>query len=187
MPSSQFATSGAGGSFSFKVPRSEFGDRTTTVAATAPNLGVGWVNVGAEGARQDLTIRLTDDDRPIIGRIVDLQGKPIAGATVRLMQIYAAKGENLEPWLEACMKKKGLTFQLENEYFPRSTIAVPLEVRTDADGVFKLTGIGSNRLIRVQLDGETIVSQQLSILTKPVATFQVLQDAGKPELRHPPT
>ncbi len=187
MPSSKFATSGADGSFSFKVPRSEFADRAATVAATAADLGVGWVNVGANGPKHDLTIRLADDDRPIIGRIVDLQGKPIMGATVRLMQIYAAKGENLEPWLEACRKKKGLTFQLENEYFPRFTIAVPLEVRTDADGVFKLTGIGSNRLIRVQLDGETIVSQQLSILTSPVKAFELLERAGNPEYHEPAT
>ena len=38
---------------------------------------------------------------PITGRIVDLEGRPVTGATVRITQITKPKGDNLDPWIEA--------------------------------------------------------------------------------------
>ena len=55
------------------------GSISAVVAATAPNYGVGWVEVPPDGKRDDLTIRLADDDVPITGQIVDLEGKPVRG------------------------------------------------------------------------------------------------------------
>src|SRR6202008_577308 len=112
------------------------------------NYGVGWVNIPADGKREDLTLQLVTDDVPITGQIVDLQGKGVLGATLTVMKINAAAGEDLGPWLKAARDKKGSangrSFYLEHEFFPRYTIAVPLQVTTDAEGRFRLTGIGPN-------------------------------------------
>ena len=78
----------------------------TVVAAAAPNYGVGWVEVPPGGRSDDLTIRLVED-RPITGQIIDLEGKPVPGVTLRVMEINAAAGEDLGPWLEAAKAKKG--------------------------------------------------------------------------------
>jgi hypothetical protein len=48
-----------------------------------------------------------------------------------------------------------------------------------------MTGIGRNRLVRVQLDGPTIVSQQLCILTRAGEAIQVMDSEGQPEFRIP--
>src|SRR5207249_486157 len=40
---------------------------------------------------------------------------------------------------------------------------------------FRLTGIGRDRLIRVQIDGPTIVSQQIAMLTLPGKSMQVTE------------
>jgi RNA polymerase sigma factor (sigma-70 family) len=187
-PSPEYARSGPDGRFKFLVPKAKFLDRPTVVAAAAVNHGVGWVEVPATGKTDDLTLRLLDDDGPITGQIVDLQGKPVPGATVSLMQINAAPGEDLGPWLEAIKSKKRLGYPAEQEYLKRYTIAVPLRATTDADGRFRLTGIGRNRLVRAQLDGPTIASEHLCILTRPGEAIQVTKFfEGQPESGVPRT
>ncbi len=166
-PSPEYGTTGPDGRFRFAVPEEIFGDQFTVVAATAPNYGAGWVEVSALGQRDDLTIRLVEDDVPINGQIIDLEGKPIPGAILRLMQINVALGEDLGLWLEAVKAQKGERLELEQRYLKRFTIAVPLQVTTDSAGRFRLTGIGRNRLVAVQLDGPTIVSEHLHMLTRP--------------------
>jgi hypothetical protein len=143
------------------------------------------VEVPADGKRDELTIRLADDDVPITGQIIDLEGKPIPGAILRLLQINAAPGEDLGPWLEAVKARKGLRLALEQRYLRRFTIAVPLQVTTDSAGRFRLTGIGRNRLVTAQLDGPTITSQHLHMLTRPGNTIEVTEYEGKPEYNDP--
>jgi RNA polymerase sigma factor (sigma-70 family) len=172
-PSSSWTTSGPDGRFAFKAPRAKFGEWYTVVAATAPGFGAGWVEVPAAGPRDNLTVRLAKDDGPITGQIVDLEGKPIAGATLTVLQINAAPGEDLGPWLEAVKARKGVSLALEQEYLKRHTIAVTPQVTTDGEGRFRLTGMGRNRLVRAQLDGPTIATQQLCILTRPGPTIEV--------------
>ncbi|HMC65687.1 MAG TPA: hypothetical protein VKI65_12175, partial [Gemmataceae bacterium] len=185
--SPQYATTGPDGRFKFAVPKAKCPDMPTFVGAMAANHGAGWVMVPADGKRNDLTLQLVKDDVPITGQIVDLEGKPVAGATLRVLQINAAPGEDLGPWLEAVKGKKGLSLQLEQEYLKEYTIALSAKVTTDSQGRFRLTGIGRNRLVRVQLDGPTIASQQLCILTRPGEAIEVIEWAGKPGYGEPGT
>jgi RNA polymerase sigma factor (sigma-70 family) len=184
-PSPEYATTGPDGRFQFAVPEAQFGNQFTVVAATAPNFGVGWVDVPADDKRDELTIRLVDDDVAITGQIIDLEGKPVEGATLRLMQVNAAPAEDLGPWLEAVTGKKGLSGDLEQRYLKRFTLAVPLQVTTDSAGRFRLTGIGRNRLVTAQLDGPTIISEHLHMLTRPGAMIEVTKYEGKPEYNDP--
>jgi hypothetical protein len=178
---SPLGTSGPDGRFKFAIPRVKPLNEATSVTAMAANYGAGWVEIPADGNADDLTLRLVKDDVPITGQIVDLEGKPVAGATLLLRQIDAAPGEDLIPWLEAVKAKEGLNLalpfpyqQLELRYLSRYTDAVSGKVTTDAEGRFRLTGIGRNRLARVQLDSPTIASQYLRILTRPGATVEAV-------------
>jgi RNA polymerase sigma factor (sigma-70 family) len=186
-PSRECGTTGPDGRFQFLAPRAKYWDQSTVVAAAAPNYGAGWVDVAADGKRVDLTIPLVADDVPITGQIVDLEGKPVPGATVRVVQIEAAPGEHLGPWLEAVKAKKGPGLRLESEYLRRHTIALSPAVTTDAAGRFRLTGIGRDRLVRARLDGPTIASQLLCILTRPGRAFEATEHEGNPEYGEPRT
>jgi protocatechuate 3,4-dioxygenase beta subunit len=179
-PSPEYGTTGADGRFAFTVPKTKFGDQWTVVAATAANHGPGWVQVPASGKRDNLTLQLVDDDVPITGQIVDLQGKPVPGATLTVVQINAATGEDLGPWLEAARGKKGLSLDLEQRYLKRHTIALCPKVTTDVEGRFRLTGIGRDRLVLAQLDGPTVVSQELHILTRVEKTIELTYTKGHP-------
>ena len=64
---------------------------TAQVVATAAGFGLGWADAAKdEDANVDprnLTIRLAREDAPISGRLVDLEGRPVAGATIRHQEI----------------------------------------------------------------------------------------------------
>jgi RNA polymerase sigma factor (sigma-70 family) len=178
--SADCATTGSDGHFRFSVPKARFGDYWTVVTATAAPYGPGWVVVPADGRRDELTFHLVGDDVPITGQIVDLQAKPVAGATLRVLRIDAASGEDLGPWLQAIRDKKGPSLRLQKQYLGLSTLAVQTRVTTDAAGRFRLTGIGRNRLVLAQLEGPTITSQELYILTRSGKTFEVPLLDGRP-------
>jgi RNA polymerase sigma factor (sigma-70 family) len=184
-PLPESGTSGPDGRFAFTVPKAQFDDHDTVVTATAANYGVGWVDVPPDGKRDDLTVRLVADDVPITGQVLDLEGKPIQGVTLRLLRINAARGEDLGPWLEAARGKKGLSLDLELRHAGRYHTALPIKVTTDGQGRFRLTGIGPNRLVRVQLDGPTIASEKLHIFTRPEKTITLTRYEGRPEYDDP--
>src|SRR5262249_12332842 len=135
-PLPEYATTGPDGRFAFRVPKVTVRDWSTVVAAAAPNYGAGWVEAPEDGKRDDLTIHLVEDDVPITGQVVDLEGKPVPKATLTVLRINAAPREDLGPWLEAAQGRKGLSLQLEKEYLPLYTIALSPKVTTDAGGRF---------------------------------------------------
>ena len=173
-PSRESATTGRDGGFQFRASR--WADFTidnvklryesTVVAAAAVGYGVTWAEVPPGGRSDGLSLQLVED-RPITGQVVDLEGKPVPGATLRVLEIRAAAGEDLGPWLEAVRARRGTRYQLEQKYLPRSTITPAPKLTADAEGRFRLTGIGRDRLVVARLDGPTIASQELRILTRP--------------------
>jgi RNA polymerase sigma factor (sigma-70 family) len=181
----EHATTEADGRFHFTVPRAKFHEYFTVVTATMAICGPGWVEVPTGGKRDDLTLQLVKDDVPITGQIVDLQGKPVPGATVSTRQISAAPGEDLAPWLEAVKDKGARSFDLEKQYLKRYTIGVNAKTTTDADGHFRLTGIGRNRLVILRLEGPGITSELLHVLTRPGGPTVVTEFEGKPEYNDP--
>jgi RNA polymerase sigma factor (sigma-70 family) len=169
--SPESATTGRDGRFSFTIPRETYHDRPVIVAAAAPNLGPGWVGLSEDDKKTELTVKLVADDVPITGQIVNLQGKPVAGATLRLLQIMAAPKEDLGPWLAAAKDKSGpggdRDARIAQQYCPRYTTAPSALATTDAAGRFRLSGVGRERLVIVQLDGPAIASEWLHIRTRP--------------------
>jgi RNA polymerase sigma factor (sigma-70 family) len=172
------ATTGPDGRFSFSVVEDKSGS-STIIAASAPNLGVSWIKVRPDGKRDDLTIQLVPDDEPIHGEIVDRQGQPVAGARLRVEKINAAPGEDLTDWLTAVKAMKQRTWELEKQYLSRFTVAVPLQTTTDAGGRFRLPGIGRNCLVLALLEGPSIATEHLHILTQQGPPIQGLEFEGR--------
>jgi protocatechuate 3,4-dioxygenase beta subunit len=183
-PVPESATTGPDGRFRCSVPKAKFGDYGAFVVAAAANLGPDWVQTHPAGKNDDLTFRLVKDV-PITGRVIDLEGKPVPGVTLTVQQIHAALEDDLDPFLEAAKDKKATMFPLENQYLRRYTIAPAPKATTDAEGRFRLSGIGRDRLVEAQLDGPTISSVPVRILTRPVKAFEVTYDKGNPEINYP--
>src|SRR5262249_36514611 len=90
VPEKVWATSTADGRFNFTVSNEVLNDRwyetnrdNTYVVAAAEGYGVAAAKLPSGGAGE-VTLRLVADDVPVQGHLLDLQGTPVAGATVRI-------------------------------------------------------------------------------------------------------
>src|SRR5262249_49145833 len=141
------------------------------IVATAEGYSPG-MNLPSELASAgNLTLRLAKDDVPIQGRILDLQGKPIPGVTVRVDALSMPTPGDLTPWLKAleAYPQDGYPIEhrfLETVHLREATPIFPTVV-TDAEGRFQLKGIGRERLVALSLEGPTIVRSRVSVRTRP--------------------
>jgi RNA polymerase sigma factor (sigma-70 family) len=127
--SPESATTGPDGRFAFTAPKAKYHDQATILSAAAPNYGLGWVRMHKNDKRTDLTLQLVPDDVPVTGQILDLEGRPVPGATLRVLQIMASPKEDLGPWLEASKDKparvQNRSTDLEQRYLSHYTTAPP--------------------------------------------------------------
>jgi RNA polymerase sigma factor (sigma-70 family) len=145
--------------------------RRTWLVALAEGFGPAVSATDELASPGDLTLRLARDDVPIRGRILDLQGKPIGGVTVRVDELSMPAAGDLGPWLHALEANRQDADPVEARFLERVLLPQvrPLfpSVRTDAEGRFQLKGIGRERIVRLTLDGPTIAHSQVSVRTRP--------------------
>jgi RNA polymerase sigma factor (sigma-70 family) len=144
---------------------------TTAVVATAEGYGLAVHSAGALEPAAGLTLRLVKDDVPVRGRVLDLQGKPLAGVTVRVESLSTPAAGDLSPWLAALEANKQDAYPVEGRYLERVHLAETPDVYpavvTDADGRFEIKGVGRERVAHLTLEGPTIARQNLSVYTRP--------------------
>ena len=165
------AVSGADGRYTLVAPRDvlerfargESRDPLHLVAS-APGYGPGWAEVAdSSGVLKDVTVRLAADDLPIEGRILDLEGRPVAGAEIVTSELYDPPGGDLTPWIEGM--KANPTGPYEG-----GLQEVPFERRrtTGPDGRFRLDGVGRERVVMFTVAGPTIALTRTFAMTKDV-------------------
>jgi RNA polymerase sigma factor (sigma-70 family) len=165
--------SGPDGRFRFRLTRSDFRDCSydplehINVAATADGMGLGWDAVrtrdGEPDRDADLTLRLVKDV-PIDGRILNLEGKPVAGARLTVDFIRAFAGEDLTSYIQGA--RNGLESDEGARLWFGSLPGQPGPITTDALGRFRLAGAGRERLIRFELEGPGIQSLHVFAATR---------------------
>jgi RNA polymerase sigma factor (sigma-70 family) len=171
------ATSGPDGRFRFSTSWSEL-NSNDSVMAVADGDGPAWAELSARGPSGALPpLRLVPDDIPIAGRVLDLENQPVADASVRVIRVRRMPDEDLGPWItdfQADGKKGFLDFgrlrvQARYERLMKAVGAVPgtpRSVRTGADGRFRLTGFGRERLVELAIDGPGLEHRQVTVLTR---------------------
>jgi beta-lactamase regulating signal transducer with metallopeptidase domain/protocatechuate 3,4-dioxygenase beta subunit len=166
------ATSGADGHFGFtfsntelmamehgELMRSGIRDLEGEVMAVAPGHGCGWAEINRPAG--ELTIHLVDDV-PVEGRVLDSDGHPIAGATIRVVGIGISPPEGLNTLFTA-LKAKGIAF---GQVWTGSLPNQPAIMTTSRDGRFRLTGIGRDRLVQIYIEAPTIASTFAMVMTR---------------------
>src|SRR5262245_6902877 len=138
------------GRFTVTVPRDE---KWMTLVAKADGVGVDFVALERIPSSAEVELRMAKD-RPIRGRIVDTQGKPAAGVTVRVRYV-AIDGNSLGPFLA-----EWKTRTAPNPGLPAGTRQVGVAnagpfatTTTDKDGRFTISGVGDERLVELRIDG----------------------------------
>jgi beta-lactamase regulating signal transducer with metallopeptidase domain len=128
------------------------------------------------GNRWDRMLRLVKDDVPIVGRITDANGKPVANATVGVSDVWIPKAQDLSPWEKAV--EKGEDYDVVREMMDRGLwgIAMPIipDAVTQPDGTFRLSGgIGRERIARLRIAGAGIVNEMVYVRTRTGQTYDV--------------
>jgi protocatechuate 3,4-dioxygenase beta subunit len=139
---------------------------TPLIVAWAPGFGPDSV----EGdVTEDHPLRLARDDVPVTGRIIDLEGRPVAGATVRVHRLESPESADaFERWLKAVARQAAD----DERWFPSgsqlagSEPAVSTPVTTDADGNFRLNGLGRDRLATLEISGPSIALLRVQVITR---------------------
>src|SRR5262249_35677568 len=175
------ATTDAEGGFQFHVAGTGFGNEeeelhgfNATITAVHAAWGPGWVAITKAEALKDVTVKLVKDDVPVQGRVVDLEGLPIAGVTVRIKRFAANESEDLKLWVDDLQNKK----EVFSNHHPRTVlhpdcVGLTKPVVTGTDGELRLTGIGRERIVTLCLEGPTIDTRYVNAMTRPGATIRV--------------
>src|SRR5262245_2185781 len=142
------------GRFTVTVPRDE---KWMTLVAKADGVGVDFVALERIPSSAEVELRMVKD-RPIRGRIVDTQGKPVAGVTVAV-QYVAIYGNNLDSFLAEWKTRA------PNPGLPAATRQVGVAnagpfatTTTDKDGRFTISGVGDERLVELRIHGPGIAA-----------------------------
>jgi RNA polymerase sigma factor (sigma-70 family) len=170
------ATTDADGRYRFELPRGEFAGgewrrwHRPLLAASFDGFGLG-IRPFPEDGNTAADIRLVAD-HPVRGRIVDLQGRPVTGATVRLRSLHLPDEDNLPAALAKL--REGGWHRFRNglgEPFRRRAGELNLpfpgvpETHTGPDGKFTVSGLGGNRLALLTIEGRDIAMVSIPVLS----------------------
>jgi RNA polymerase sigma factor (sigma-70 family) len=137
----------------------------TQIIATAKGFGADWARLNRERAGKELILRLVPD-LPIVGRLLDLEGKPIAGVAVNVRRIGKRKTGNLGAWLESQKIKNSPS--LNEIYLVRPDAFGGVAQRsTDEQGQFRIEGFGEDRLLQVVFRGPGIETTLIWVASRP--------------------
>jgi RNA polymerase sigma factor (sigma-70 family) len=136
--------------------------------AMADGVGPAWTAVPLKTANE-ITLTLARDDVPVEARLLDPQGRPAAGITVRPAAIKATASGDLTDFLAAAAAENDVWNGAEARFFSTwmpNTFRFFPPVVTDAQGRFRMTGIGRERILAVFLEGPGIATAQIQIATR---------------------
>src|SRR5262249_56128075 len=105
------------------------------------------------------SLRLVED-LPLEGCILDQDRNPVAGAKVRVLDVSGSSAEGLTRFLQSGDRRSG-AFRSCRGPLPGQSASVT----TAADGRFRLTGMGRDRLVTLALEGPGI--SPTAIVTPP--------------------
>ena len=179
----QLGNSDGNGRFTVGIPASIIGQKDpaqanpfpgAALAAFSPGMGPDWVEIDAKKAAGELTLRLRRDDVPIEGRVINLEGRPIAGLTVNVAYIAEFSAGLLDKIRENAGKMNpSLWGEMRNVFIPGKGGPIP-PGKTGPDGRFRISGIGRDRVVLLNVEGEPIEQSLAMVMTTPDSAYKPL-------------
>jgi hypothetical protein len=150
-------TSGADGKFTVKVPAGV----ATTLIARAEGVGLDFLFIPQDRLGEEIELR-TMKDHTVRGRILDTQGKPVAGATVAVSKLADYEDNSLDRFLD--MAKLGRRLGTRKSLLRDSGLLYP--VTTDKDGRFTIEGAGVERLVTLRVSGAGLADTEVLVVNR---------------------
>ncbi len=151
------AGTGADGTFLLPVEDAKADEGKQQVVAIAPGYGPALASPSDPDGLK--VLRLVKDDVPIRGRVLDIDGKPVAGASVQVVGIYWHPSGKLDEWLAALDEEKvayPVQYRLLRSWWNNDVPSLFPAVTTDRDGRFAIRGVGRERVASLMISGPGI-------------------------------
>jgi RNA polymerase sigma factor (sigma-70 family) len=170
-PPKVWARTGKDGRFSVSVAERDLGELFVTAAGYGP----GWVI--KPGRLQETwpiddnqEVRLARDDVTVRGRLLDLQGQPVAGAVIRVHALKASADGSLEGFIKAIKDRAHGARLSEHEllsaYHVDGLAHFFPPIKTDKAGRFQIKGVGRDRVVSFTVEAPAIETKVLQVLTR---------------------
>jgi beta-lactamase regulating signal transducer with metallopeptidase domain/protocatechuate 3,4-dioxygenase beta subunit len=157
------------------------------VAAVAPGHGPALMQGSDLGVNAELTLRLVTD-QPIRGRVLDLEGRPVADARVKVHAVGVAEKEDAGLLIQSLQERQqgiprlGATRVALARFGLAVAPTLYPEVRTDGDGRFVLRGLGRERHAELVVESATITTELFHVIIRPgMPTIRVPKVEQRPE------
>jgi RNA polymerase sigma factor (sigma-70 family) len=182
------ATTGPDGRFAFAEDgkdRGRYWISNARIVATVEGFGLAWIDA-EQAAKSEVELKLVKDV-PIKGRIVTLEGKPVAGARVRVLEVARPKDADLSKWLAELKARERAVHEITRDNFHfenrlrqsgHPLPGQPDAAITDADGRFAIHGLGAERLAELRIEGPTVATVERTVLTRATPNLTVPEDPG---------
>jgi RNA polymerase sigma factor (sigma-70 family) len=143
------------------------------VVVKADGFAFAWHDIANQ--QKDLIFHVAPDDNPITGRIIDLQGKPLAGLHVSAWSVAAPEKGDLTPFVKALRSREAfyqayyqhVPNRLHSPFYWRPCIPLLPTTTTDANGHFRLHGFAKEQVVELRIEGKIVETQTVFVLTRP--------------------
>ena len=110
-------------------------------------------------------LRLVHDDQAVTGKILNIEGQPVAGAKLTLLSVTTGENDTLDQW-NAAVNEPQADFYSARWKTPRSVNGPQLRslitpAVSGAKGKFKLSGIGNGRIAQLLVEGSGITTEKI--------------------------
>jgi RNA polymerase sigma factor (sigma-70 family) len=187
----QVGTSGTDGRFRVTLQKSANKFLPGYLLAHAEGFGIDWIDLVPKEPDSDEKIFKLVKDQPITGRVLDTEGKPRVGVNVFIQAIEVPENDKLDDYLADWKKSWGAAPRRlkKGMYIPSE--AIHGLTTTDTNGHFKVTGAGSERIVRLTIQGKGVAKTTFHVLTRagldsrPYQEAALAQDRGMGRIKAP--
>ncbi|MCA9017437.1 MAG: M48 family metalloprotease, partial [Planctomycetaceae bacterium] len=163
----------------------------TLIIASAPGYATEWITTTDAHPAIPLKITLSKSTAPIRGRLVDLEGRGLAGITVSVEGICSAEEGAVDRWLhdlpelrkqgllpsEKMNKKSGSDNASIGKYPGASMVTAntpgfPTSILTDQSGRFQISNIGADWLLILKIEGPKIATECIAVVARDMQPVQ---------------
>jgi RNA polymerase sigma factor (sigma-70 family) len=155
--------SAADGRFTVAVPK---GRQGRYLVARADGAGLDFLDLEGRHLKDPVELRLVKD-HAIRGRVVDTQGRPVAGVRVTAGSLNVYPDNSLDSFLAAWKKRhfqSGIPGGVKHLWEEAGAL---FRTTTDAEGRFVVRGAGAERLVSFRLSGAGIADAEAWVVNRP--------------------
>jgi hypothetical protein len=151
------------GAFQFKPAPKELEDNAIVLFCPS-GLPAEWLPLSR--FQGEHAVKLPTDDVVVTGKIMSLENQPIKGVTVEVVRVGNAAEGDLKAWLDQTVKEQRMR-ETGLITLPAGLVVLTVKATTDADGKFKLSGFGRDRVLTVKVYGPKVESKFFWVAARP--------------------